>query len=81
MSDSEQAQDRFEREQGRKPPYRWSDRDEDVRASLKEYVDHPYIVAVLKLIGGPDEAQTGIYIDRDQAGQIIEWLRPLTDGA
>lgn len=58
-------------------PFEWADCDEDSRATLERYAEgsHPQIVAILKLSGGPDDAQVGIYVDSEQAPRVIDWLQ------
>jgi hypothetical protein len=55
----------------------WKDRERDSIASLERFADggHPHIVATLKLAGGPDDAQVGIYLEAMETLQVIAWLQ------
>ena len=54
--------------------YEWRDRDDDVAAAIEPEHGHPSLVATLSVVRDDDSGQAGIYIDSDQAHEIIAWL-------
>jgi hypothetical protein len=59
--------------------YEWTDRDDDVVGGLEPFPGHPSIVATLSLVTNERAVggvrSTGIHITRQDAEEIIAWLR------